>query len=147
MAGSPFVSRGDKKQIELGVELAPKFDEQGLITVVAVDHQTSEVLMVAFMNEEALRLTLEKGQAVYYSRSRKKLWHKGEESGNIQKVKDLLVDCDQDCILLKVEQVGGACCHNGYRSCFYRAVDGSAPKMKYTQKDRVFDPEKVYGKK
>jgi phosphoribosyl-AMP cyclohydrolase len=144
-----FAERGDKQQIELGAELAPKFDEQGLITAVAVDDASGEVLMVAYMNREALAKTLELGQAVYYSRSRQKLWHKGEESGNVQHVKQILVDCDQDCLLLRVQQVGGAACHNGFRSCFYRAVDArdATPKaLAYTEKDRVFDPAKVYGK-
>lgn len=148
-----FGPRGDKKQLELGDQFAPKFDDDGLIPAVAVDHKTGEVLMFAFLNRESLAKTVELGEMVYFSRSRKKLWHKGEESGNTQKVKELLVDCDQDVLVARVEQVGGAACHNGYRSCFYRRIAtenpaGAGPlKLLYTQSDRVFDPDKVYHKK
>lgn len=146
----PFASRGDKKQIEEGLQLAPKFDDRGLITAVTTDATTGEVLMVAHMNAEALAKTIELGEAVYYSRSRQKLWHKGEESGMTQKVKEILVDCDQDTILLKVEQTGGGCCHVGYRSCFYRRLnmsDSAGPgDLELTQDEKVFDPAKVYDK-
>ncbi|MCC6580710.1 MAG: phosphoribosyl-AMP cyclohydrolase [Phycisphaeraceae bacterium] len=122
-----------------------------MIPAIAVDHRTNEVLMMAYMNDEALRLTLSTGTAVYYSRSRKKLWHKGEESGNVQKVREILIDCDQDTLVLKVEQIGGAACHNGYRSCFYRATasDGSEGQvpLKHVGGEKVFDPAKVYGSK
>ena len=118
-----------------------KFDEKGLVTAVAQDYDTGEVLMLAYMNEESLRKTIETGQAVYWSRSRKRLWHKGEESGNVQNVKELLIDCDGDAILLKVAQVGGAACHTGNRSCFYRKLEnGKLLDIGV----RVFDPEKVY---
>ncbi len=115
----------------------------GLIPALAQDFHTGEVLMLAFMNEKAFIETLRSLEATYYSRSRKTLWKKGETSGHIQKVKEIRVDCDQDTILLKVEQVGGAACHKGYRSCFYRTVekDGSLQ----TAETVVFDPKKVYG--
>ncbi len=115
----------------------------GLVTAIAQDHSTGEVLMVAFMNEESFKLTVETGTAVYYSRSRKKLWHKGEESGNVQKVKSLYIDCDGDAVLMQVEQIGGAACHTGRRSCFYRKVDGDD----YIDVGvKVFDPDEVYKK-
>ncbi len=121
-----------------------KFDDKGLLNAVAQDHQTGEILMLAHMNEESFRKTVETGQAVYWSRSRNRLWHKGEESGNVQNVKELLIDCDGDAIVMKVEQVGGAACHTGNRSCFYRKLeDGSLVDIGV----RVFDPEKVYKNK
>jgi phosphoribosyl-AMP cyclohydrolase len=112
--------------IEASATLTPRFDANGLIAAIAQDHVTREVLMVAWMNAEALRLTLETGQATYWSRSRAKLWRKGEESGHAQRVIEARIDCDQDAILLIVEQTGAAC-HTGARSCFYRtiAADGS----------------------
>lgn len=115
----------------------------GLLPAIAQDAQTGDVLMMAYMNAESYEETLRTGRAVYYSRSRKKLWRKGEESGHVQHVKTVLVDCDLDTILLKVEQVGGAACHEGYRSCFYRQVtaDGLAVVGR-----RVFDPKAVYDK-
>lgn len=115
----------------------------GLVTAIAQDATTGEVLMVASMNEDAVRKTLETGEVVYWSRSRRKLWHKGEESGNVQRVKEIYFDCDGDAILVKVEQVGGAACHTGRRSCFFTKVEGhdlielGSP---------LFDPEKVYRK-
>ena len=115
----------------------------GLITGIAQDHSTGEILMVAFLNEESLRLTLETGSVVYWSRSRKKLWRKGEESGNVQKVKSLYIDCDGDAVLMQVEQIGGAACHTGRRNCFFRKVDGDA----YIDVGvKVFDPDEVYKK-
>lgn len=149
---SPFASRDmDRKALELGLGFAPKFDSQGLITAVAVDHETGDVLMIAYMNDQALLETIRHGRAVYFSRSRQRLWRKGEESGNVQVVKDILVDCDQDALVLKVEQIGGAACHNGYRSCFYRRVkpaDQQAPNqplaLEQADADRVFDPAEVY---
>lgn len=115
----------------------------GLVTAIAQDAETGEILMVANMNEESLALTLEKGEAVYWSRSRKKLWHKGEESGNIQRVKELYLDCDGDVVLMKIEQIGGAACHTGRRSCFFHKVeDGSITKVG----EMVFDPKEVYKK-
>ncbi len=115
----------------------------GLVTAIAQDAASGEILMVANMNEESLRKTLACGEAVYWSRSRAKLWHKGEESGNVQRVKELLIDCDGDAVLMKVEQIGGAACHTGKRSCFFRKVGGGAVEEVGVQ---VFDPKDVYGK-
>ena len=109
-------------EIEEGTRLQPKFDADGLITAVATDAATGELLMVAHMNTEALSKTIASGEAHYYSRSRKKLWRKGEESGHTQRVVEMRVDCDQDAVWLKVEQAGAGACHTGRRSCFYRAV-------------------------
>jgi phosphoribosyl-AMP cyclohydrolase len=114
----------------------------GLVTAVAQDWKSGEVLMVAYMNEESWRLTQETGIMHYWSRSRGKLWKKGESSGNIQEVKELRIDCDQDCVLAKVRQVGDAACHTGYRSCFYRVVEGGSTRVDGVL---VFDPAKVYG--
>jgi phosphoribosyl-AMP cyclohydrolase len=116
----------------------------GLLPAIAQDADTGEVLMLAYMSAESYAETLATGRAVYYSRSRKKLWRKGEESGHVQQVRAVLVDCDCDTILLKVHQVGGAACHEGYRSCFYRQVTPEGLKI-VTQP--VFDPEDVYGRK
>jgi phosphoribosyl-AMP cyclohydrolase len=121
------------------------FDKAGgLVSAIAQDCRTGEVLMIAWMNAEAYAETVRTGKAVYWSRSRKKLWRKGEESGNVQEVKEIFVDCDADAVLLKVDQIGGAACHEGYKSCFFRRVekDGSTT----TLGERVFDPAKVYGK-
>jgi phosphoribosyl-AMP cyclohydrolase len=114
-----------------------KFDERGLVPVVVQDVNTKEVLMVAWANEEAIKLTKETGLAHYFSRSRRKLWRKGENSGNVQKVRRILVDCDEDTLLYEVEQTGGAC-HTGFRSCFYRTIEGEVVGVK------VFDPKEVY---
>ena len=119
------------------IEVPLKYDEKGLITAVAQDYITGEILMVAYMNDRALEMTLSTGIVHYWSRSRGKLWKKGESSGHVQIVKDLFVDCDGDALLLKVEQKGGAC-HTGYRSCFYRTIDGKIIG------ERVFDPDEVY---
>jgi phosphoribosyl-AMP cyclohydrolase len=115
----------------------------GLVTAIAQDDATGEVLMVAYMNEESLRLTLDRGEVVYWSRSRKKLWHKGEESGNVQKLKGIYVDCDGDALVLRVEQIGGAACHTGKQNCFFRRIDGGAIEDVGVQ---VFDPDEVYKK-
>jgi len=115
----------------------------GLVAAIAQDHATGEILMIAWMNEDAFRRTLETGEAVYWTRSRGKLWHKGEESGNVQRVKELFVDCDADAVLLKVEQVGGAACHTGKRSCFFRKIERGVVHDVGVQ---VFDPSEVYGK-
>lgn len=115
----------------------------GLVTAIAQDADTGEVLMVANMNEESLARTIELGEAVYWSRSRQKLWHKGEESGNVQKVKELYVDCDGDAVLMKIEQIGGAACHTGKRSCFFRKVENGSVADVGIQ---IFDPNKVYKK-
>ena len=117
-----FAPRSDKNSIEQALAFAPKFDENGLIPVITVDAHSREVLMMAFMNEQTLRMTLELGEAVYWSRSRKVIWHKGATSGQIQRVVEIRTDCDQDAIVLKVEQMGGGCCHTGAPSCFYRSV-------------------------
>jgi phosphoribosyl-AMP cyclohydrolase len=116
----------------------------GLVTTVAQDWQTGEVLMVAYMNAESWELTQKTGIMHYWSRSRGKLWKKGESSGNLQEVKELRVDCDEDCVLAKVRQIGDAACHTGYRSCFHRVVEGGAVRVDGVL---VFDPEKVYGEK
>lgn len=144
-----FASRDDRKAVELGTGIAPKFDSDGLIPAITVDAESGEVLMLAYMNEEALRKTVEIGEAVYYSRSRQELWHKGATSGNALKVKQLLIDCDQDAIVLRVQQVGAGCCHNGYRSCFYREIplQGDTSQLNFTITEKGFDPEKVYGNK
>lgn len=142
-----FADRESKEQIELGKEFAPKFDENGLIPCITVDATSGEVLMFAWMNSEALRMTIETKKATYFSRSRKKLWVKGESSGREQIVKEVRVDCDQDVIQLKVEVTGEGTCHNGYRSCFYRSVDlddESKDTLKYEIKERSFDPDDVY---
>ena len=120
-----------------------KFDEKGLVAAIVQDAATSELLMFAWMNREALEETVRTGKAVYYSRSRKKIWRKGESSGHFQMVKELRIDCDQDAILIKVEQEGGAC-HTGYYSCFYRRLEKDGRLVEVGQK--VFDSEKVYGK-
>ena len=118
------------------------FNEAGLIPAIAQDFETNEILMVAWMNKEAFELTLEKKQAVYFSRSRHKLWFKGEESGNMQIVKDVYTDCDNDVILLKVQQVGGIACHTGRESCFFQKIDGE--KLEIT-KPVIKDPKEIYG--
>ena len=118
------------------------FNEAGLIPAIAQDIETNEILMVAWMNKEAFELTLEKKQAVYFSRSRNKLWFKGEESGNMQIVKDVFTDCDNDVILLKVEQLGGIACHTGRESCFFQKIDGE--KIEVT-KPVIKDPKEIYG--
>lgn len=134
------------KEIEQGLNFTPKFDSNGLITAISQDAQTNQVLMVAYMNEEALKLTCETGNAVFFSRSRQKLWKKGEESGHVQKVKQILVDCDQDCLILKVTVDQGQC-HVGYQSCFYRAVkSGSQTEMEFIA-EKVYDPAEAYKKK
>ena len=122
----------------------PNFSKgDGLVPTIAQDYKTGRVLMMAYMNEESYNETLKLGYAVYYSRSRQKLWRKGEESGNVQKVHEILIDCDCDTLLLKVDQVGGSACHEGYPSCFFRKLEGSD----YVVCDeRVFDPQKVYRK-
>ncbi len=121
-----------------------KFDENGLIPAVIQDCKNNEVLMVAYMNRDAVKKTLETKKAHFYSRSRKKLWLKGETSGNVQKVKEILFDCDGDCLLVKVEQTGGAC-HTGYRSCFYRKLKDKKGNVLISGK-LIFDPNDVYKK-
>jgi phosphoribosyl-AMP cyclohydrolase len=139
----------DKTVAEEGTVFAPKFDANGLVTAVVADARDGAVLMLAHMNAEALALTLETGIAHYWSRSRKAIWKKGESSGNLQTVIEMLTDCDQDAILLKVEVAGSdATCHTGRRSCFYRAVQvaNGAAQLKSVDDLRHFDPDKVYMK-
>jgi len=133
------------KKIEESLEFTPKFDDKGLITVIAQDAETNQVLMQAYMNAEALSETIRTGRAVYFSRSRKKLWKKGEQSGHFQKVEMILVDCDQDCLILKVRVSAGQC-HVGYQSCFYRALkQGTENKLEFIA-EKVYDPKKAYKK-
>ena len=135
-----------KQNIEEGTEFVPKFDANGLITVIAQDEKTGQILMFAYMNRQALDLTIKTGYATYFSRSRQKLWKKGEESGHLQKVKQILVDCDQDCLVLKVTVDAGQC-HVGYQSCFYRALkENTNNKLEFIQK-KVYCPKETYGKK
>jgi phosphoribosyl-AMP cyclohydrolase len=123
----------------------PNFDKRGgLVTVVTQDADSAEVLMVAYMNREAWEKTLATGQACYFSTSRRQLWLKGESSGNVQEVREIRVDCDADAVLLKVHQRGGAACHEGYKSCFFRTVDTTGWRV---NAERVVDPETLYGKK
>ena len=142
-----------KSDIEEGLAFAPKFDADGLITAVATDAKSGDVLMVAHMNAEALRKTIASGEAWYYSRSRQALWRKGESSGHVQRVLELRVDCDQDALWLKVEQQGPGACHTGRRSCFYRAVplgeEAGQPgsvRLEFRNADKAFDPQAVYAK-
>lgn len=146
-----FETRRSVEQVEEGTELAPRFDADGLIPVVTTDHGTGELLMQGYMNAEALARTIETGEAHYYSRSRQVMWHKGATSGLVQHVREMLIDDDQDCVWLRVEVAGsGASCHVGYRSCFYRRVPiGAAAagglELEFTETEKVFDPETVYG--
>jgi len=132
---------------EEGLTFQPKFDASGLVTCVATDATSGEVLMVAHMNDEALRRTIASGQAWYFSRSRNALWCKGESSGQTQRVVEMRMDCDQDAVWIRVEQVGAAC-HTGRRSCFYRAVSGGEGGAQLTLVDaeRLFDPKEIYRK-
>jgi phosphoribosyl-AMP cyclohydrolase len=132
---------------EEGLSLQPKFDASGLLTCVATDAATGDVLMVAHMNEEALRRTVESGEAWYFSRSRKALWRKGETSGHTQRVVEMRTDCDQDAIWIRVEQTGAAC-HTGRKSCFYRKVEASngSTTLSFVDAERLVDPDAVYRK-
>ncbi len=140
-----FTPPGSAADLEEGLALTPKFDAGGLVTCVATDARSGEVLMVAHMNAEALAKTIATGEAWYFSRSRGKLWKKGETSGHVQRVVEMRVDCDQDAVLIKVEQTGGAC-HTGRRSCFYRSVPLGKPGTVTLEfrDERVFDPSTVY---
>ena len=145
-----FKKRDNIKEVEEGKYLAPKFDKNGLIPVITTDFQTGGILMHGYMNEEALKTTIETEEAHYWSRSRNKIWHKGQISGFIQKVKEIRIDDDQDSIWLSVDIGKGASCHVGYRSCFYRSVplgkieNTEKIEMKFEEKNKVFDPEKIY---
>ena len=150
-----FAKRESVLQVEEGSELAPKFDDNGLIPCVTQHVETKEVLMFAYMNEDALRATLSTGLAHYWSRSRKKLWKKGESSGMMQKIERALIDDDQDCVVLEVSltapSAGGeeASCHVGYRSCFYRSIEigaaGGTRALAFIEEEKAFDPNAVYG--
>tara|TARA_A100001011_G_C14257335_1_gene820663 strand:+ start:1156 stop:1638 length:483 start_codon:yes stop_codon:yes gene_type:complete len=147
-----FENRNSIEQVEESDSFAPKFDEKGLIPVITSDYTSGEVLMQGYMTKEALLKTLTLGEAVYYSRSRKTLWHKGKTSGLVQIIKEIRIDDDQDCIWLRVEVNGGASCHVGYRSCFYRSIpfgnnlkDEEKIELSFTENKKVFDPKDVYG--
>jgi phosphoribosyl-AMP cyclohydrolase len=136
-----------QQDVEEGLAFAPKFDADGLITAVATDAKSGDVLMVAHMNDEAVRKTIATGEAWYYSRSRKVLWKKGETSGHVQRVRELRIDCDQDALWLKVEQEGEGACHTGRRSCFYRAIpfgQDAGARLEFRDAEKTFDPGKVY---
>jgi phosphoribosyl-AMP cyclohydrolase len=136
-----------ESEIEEGLTFAPQFGADGLITAVVTDITSGDVLMVAHMNAEAVAKTIATGEAWYYSRSRKKLWKKGESSGHVQRIVELRVDCDQDALWLKVEQAGEGACHTGRRSCFYRTVplgQSGAVKLEFRNADKMFDPDAVY---
>jgi phosphoribosyl-AMP cyclohydrolase len=135
--------------IEEGLDFAPQFGADGLVTAVVTDAKSGDVLMVAHMNKDALSRTIESGEAWYYSRSRKKLWKKGESSGHVQRVVELRVDCDQDALWLKVDPLGPGACHTGRRSCFYRLVplgQTGAVALEFREAEKAFDPKAVYGK-
>ncbi len=145
-----FEPRTSIEQVEETPSFAPKFDENGLIPVVTTDFNSGEVLMQGYMNRDALRQTITLGEAVYFSRSRQTIWHKGKTSGLVQIVKEIRIDDDQDCIWLRVDVQGGASCHVGYRSCFYRSIpfgQQSTEKIDliFTETEKVFDPNEVYG--
>ena len=145
-----FKKRDSIKEVEEGKYLEPKFDKNGLIPVVASDAESGDILMHGYMNEEALKKTIETKEAHYWSRSRKKIWHKGLVSGFVQKVKEIRIDGDQDSIWIVVDIGSGASCHVGYRSCFYRSVpigkvkDYEKLEMKFEETEKTFDPKKVY---
>lgn len=152
MSEVTFKERKTVYQVEEENDLAPKFDENGMIPVVTTDYTSGELLMHGYMNEEALKKTIELGEAVYYSRSRETLWHKGATSGLVQTVKEMRIDDDQDCVWLRVEVQGnGASCHVGYRSCFYRSVPtgdeffDKEGELSFEEDEKVFDPKEVYG--
>ena len=150
MAAYEFSERGTRSEIETGHVLQPKFDEDGLIACVVADADDNTILMVGYMNAEALHRTIETGEAWYWSRSRQEYWKKGATSGQVQKVVEILTDCDQDAILLKVRVEGnGATCHVGYRSCFFRHVERDNKgnvRLSHAGGARIYDPSEVYGK-
>ena len=145
-----FKKRDKIKEVEEGKYLAPKFDENGLIPVITTDFQNGDILMHGYMNDEALRKTIESGEAHYWSRSRNKIWHKGQVSGFVQKVKEIRIDDDQDSVWLSVDIGKGASCHVGYRSCFYRSIplgkiqNDEKLEIEFKEKKKIFDPKKVY---
>jgi phosphoribosyl-AMP cyclohydrolase len=144
-----FSARFSVEQVEEGTDLAPKFDSQGLIPVVTTDALSGEVLMLGYMNAEALAKTIETAEAHYWSRSRQCLWHKGATSGFVQTVCEMRIDDDQDAVWLRVQTEGGASCHVGYRSCFYRSIPlGTKPgqaELNYVEGEKTFDPRAIYG--
>ena len=148
-----FALRGSETEVETGSNLTPKFDAAGVLAAVATDAATGEVLMLAWMNAEALALTISTGEAHFYSRSRSRIWKKGEDSGNVLEVVEMRTDCDQDAIWMRVRMKGlEAACHTGHRTCFYRRIPvggpaGMAPELQPAAVSRVFDPKVVYGKK
>ena len=145
-----FKKRVNIKEVEEGKYLSPKFDKNGLIPVITTDFQTGGILMHGYMNEEALKKTIETKEAYYWSRSRKKIWHKGQVSGFVQKVKEIRIDDDQDSIWLSVDIGNGSSCHVGYRSCFYRSIplgkikDEKKLEMEFKETEKTFDPKKIY---
>ena len=145
-----FKKRDNIVAVEEGKYLAPKFDKNGLIPVVTTDFQTGSVLMHGYMNDEALKKTIETKEAHYWSRSRKKIWHKGQVSGFVQKIKEMRIDDDQDSIWISVEIGDGASCHVGYKSCFYRSIplgkidNTERIEINFDEKEKIFDPKKVY---
>ena len=145
-----FKKRHTIKEVEEGKYLSPKFDENGLIPVITTDFKTGDTLMHGYMNYEALKKTIESKEAHYWSRSRKKIWHKGQVSGFIQKVKEIRIDDDQDSVWLSVDIGNGSSCHVGYRSCFYRSIPLGKIKneeeleMEFKETKKIFDPEKIY---
>jgi phosphoribosyl-AMP cyclohydrolase len=146
--GLAVSDQSSNQDVEEGLRFAPKYDADGLVTCVATDVWTGDVLMVAHMNAEAVKRTIESGEAWYYSRSRKTLWRKGESSGHTQRVTEMRVDCDQDAIWIKVEQAGPGACHTGRRSCFYRTVPlrQSGTVTLEFREEKTFNPEDTYGK-
>ena len=143
-----FAQRGSTGEVEEGRAFAPRFDADGLVTCVATDARSGEVLMVAHMDAQALERTIATGEAWYFSRSRRALWRKGETSGHVQRVLEMRIDCDQDAVWIKVDQAGAGACHTGRRSCFYRAVPlgtSGAVTLEFRDAERAFDPEAVYG--
>ena len=144
-----FADRADRTAIESGDRFSPKFDADGLIPAIAIDADSCQPLMLAYMNAESLRRTLESGEAVYWSRSRQEIWHKGASSGHVQQIVEILTDCDQDALVLKVRQKGAGACHTGHRSCFYRRLtdpgaDG-VPVLQESDDGLAFNPDSVYG--
>ena len=145
-----FKKRDNIKEVEEGKYLEPKFDENGLIPVITTDYKTGDILMHGYMNTESLKKTIETKEAYYWSRSRKKIWHKGQVSGFVQKVKEIKIDDDQDAVWLSVDIGKGASCHVGYRSCFYRSIplgkikNTESIEMEFTEKEKKFDPKIVY---
>ena len=150
MSKLQFSPRPNKKELDETTSFAPKFDDMGLIAAMAIDHETREPLMLAYMNEESLKMTIEKGEAVYYSRSRQEIWHKGATSGHTQKIHEIRTDCDQDALILYVTQQGAGACHTGRRSCFYRAVSfpqNNPLDLDFVDDEKTFDPDTVYGQR